>query len=88
MDKISIEQVEELYEFLQGELPIGISCKPPHLSQRKAFTIIWFFQERLRIIPDIFERCVHCGEIFDSSKEGGQYNKRNYCDYCIVKIKK
>ena len=87
MKKISIEQVEELYQFLQGEIPKGIICKSPHLSQRKAFTIIWFLQEHLRIIPDVFERCVRCGELFDSSREGGQRNKRIYCDYCIVKIK-
>lgn len=77
---VAIEQVEEFYRFLQGKTPKGISCKAPQLSERMAFSIIWFLQERMRIIPDVFERCSTCGEIFDSGREGGRRRDRNYCD--------
>jgi len=83
-EAISLEQVEELYRFLQGEVPDGIYyCKAPRLSERKAFTVIWFLQERLRIIPDQYERCCSCGTLYDTRCSGGVRRERYYCDSCF-----
>ena len=67
LSEITQEKIEELYRFLQGELPKGIHIKhPPKLSSRKAFRVIWFLQEVTGVLPDRYERCKTCGDIFDS----------------------
>lgn len=87
MDKITIEQIDELYEFLQGKCPEGIHVKhPPRLTQNKAFKIIWFLQEHLGVLPDNFERCCSCGDLYDVCREGGYYRDRPYCDPCYDRI--
>lgn len=79
IDEIPIEKVEELYEFLQGEVPEPISMKkPPHLSEQMAFKIIWFLQERMHILPDHIERCKTCGRLYDTYNEGNEL----HCDHC------
>jgi hypothetical protein len=85
----TLEQVREFYEFLQGECPEGVHVKhPPRLSERKAFDVIWFLQERLRVLPDHFERCCRCGELFDTNSEGGYYRDGPYCESCYDRIVK
>ena len=65
------EKVNELYQFLMGKsLPDGVECKMPKLKPQMAFTVIWFLQEHLHILPDTIERCRNCGELFDSDSEG------------------
>ena len=84
VQEIRLEHVQELYEFLQGKLPDCISMKPrPKLSQRRAFQVIWFLQERLGLIPDNYDRCVGCGVIYDSNSEGDRINYKNYCGDCL-----
>ena len=82
-EDVTLEQTEELYRFLQGELPGGVYCKAPRLSERQAFRVIWFIQERLRIIPDSYERCCHCGTLSDTQCSGGTRRDRYYCDECL-----
>jgi len=81
-EEITLEQVEEFYRFLQGKLPAEMimACRPK-LSERKAFKIIWYLQEHLRIIPDKFERC-SCGVLFDMGREGHLKQGKMYCDRC------
>jgi hypothetical protein len=82
IDTITLEQVDELYQFLQGTVPDGIYIKhPPRLSKRMAFKIIYFLQEQTGVIPDHYEKCATCGDLFDSDNEGGCYRGRDYCDY-------
>ena len=71
--EITIEQVRELYAMLTGgELPDGWRMpEQPQLTPRAAFAVIWFLQERLRILPDHYERCKNCDEVFDTDY-GGQ----------------
>jgi len=84
MDKITLEQVIEFYEFLQGTVPKSIHMKkPPKLSQKQAFNVIWYLQEHLRILPDRYERCVRCGNLYDADEEGGVRRNRCYCGYCL-----
>ncbi len=78
--EITIEDIEKLYYFLQGELPKDITMtNRPKLSERKAFKIIWFLQEEMNLLPDKFERCCRCGRIYDSWKEGHHKNGSFYC---------
>lgn len=70
---MKIEQVNELYEFLQAknkEIGTLTFKSVPKLSSRKAFSVIYFLQEHMHLIPDTFERCATCGDLYDSSNEG------------------
>lgn len=71
--EITLEQVEEFFDFLRGELPDGMSLVKkniPKLRDDQAFAIIWYIQERLRIIPDNFELCHDCKQIYDADYGG------------------
>lgn len=82
-----IEKVKELYNFLRGGQPEGMvfskTCKPK-LSSKKAFAIIYYLQEHLRIIPDHFEVCWKCGDIYDTEGEGIHWKSKDrfYCGCC------
>ena len=82
---VTIERVEELFSFLQGNAVEGITCKSmPRLSIRKAFSVIYFLQEHMSLLPDHFEICVTCGALFDCEREGRFVERtgRHYCDGC------
>lgn len=79
--------VDEFYRFLQGGCPNGMEIgthSQPRLSQKKAFTIIWYLQEHLRVLPDHIERCDTCGELYDSHSAGIYWESRGkfFCDGC------
>ena len=83
-----LEQVEMLYEFLQGRPPAGVSTvarEQPKLSPRQAFAVIWFLQEKLGLLPDTIERCCSCNELFDTDSSGWYVERlyRHYCDDCL-----
>ena len=65
------DKIDELYKFLKGEeLPEGMRCKMPKLSPDMAFTVIWFLQEHLGVLPDNIEQCRGCKALFDTDSEG------------------
>lgn len=79
--------VDEFYKFLQGEVPQGITMdNPPKLSEKQAFSVIWFLQEAFPVIPDHIERCDVCGYIYDSHSGGWSTEHanvkghHNFCD--------
>lgn len=82
-----IEWIEEFYDFLQGEIPQGIHLRrghKPKMSQKKAFSIIYYLQEHFPLLPDTFERCDNCGGLFDVNS-GGLYwesKGKHFCDAC------
>ena len=81
LSEITQDQIEQFYEFLQGEVPQGLNMKrPPHLSGQMAFRIIYYLQEIMGILPDKFERCKTCGNIFNTETEGNP--ETLHCDYC------
>lgn len=81
---VSLEQTQEFYRFLQGHPPKGMTVpNKPRLSEREAFSIIWYLQEHLRIIPPNYERCDSCGILYDSNKEGGWVRDKAHCDGCL-----
>lgn len=72
LDKIELEKVQAFYRWLQGgEPPERMSFKKqPHLTADEAFSVIYYLQEELEILPDNIEKCRECGELFDSCNEG------------------
>ena len=84
--EITGEQVEELFEYLtEGKLPEGVKAQHPRLSKPKAFSVIWYLQEVLEILPDHIDQCCHCKGVFNSEREGhvDEKTSRQYCDKCL-----
>jgi len=70
-DEITLEQVEELYRFLQGECPEDFFIKSmPNLTPDQAFAVIYYLREGMRLIPDKYEKCRECDDLYDSRDEG------------------
>jgi hypothetical protein len=87
--KPTLEQVDALYQFLTGRIPVGSGIEmgrggQPKLTPRKAFAVIWFLQEHLHILPDCYEACTCCGNLFDSDCAGHlcEQTGKSYCDNC------
>jgi hypothetical protein len=83
---MKLEEAREFYAFLQGgPVPKGFTlCGRPRLSRSAAFSVIYVLQEKHHLIPDTFEQCVTCHELFDSA-ESGDYDEKtgkHYCDTC------
>ncbi len=71
--EISLDEVKKLYGFLQGETPEGFYIKAmPKLTPDQAFSVIYYLQEGMRILPDTYEKCriEGCNELYDSDNEG------------------
>lgn len=77
VEDIGIEKVNEFYEWLQGKnCPENIHFEEKlNLTEEQAFSVIYFLQEYLGILPDNYERCRECGCIFDSYEEGTSVNE-------------
>lgn len=71
-DNELFDKTEHLYDMLQGkDLPEGyLMADQPNLTAEQAFSVIWFLQEHLGIIPQSFEKCDNCGALFDSNCAG------------------
>jgi hypothetical protein len=67
-----VEWTDKLYQFLVKEVK---------LREKKAFSIIYFLQEYLPVIPDHIERCDVCGSLFDSYAVGhlSDLTGKHYC---------
>lgn len=82
IDEISLEDVDKFYRYLQGEVPPELSIKNPvKLSPQKAFKVIYYLQEIMYLLPDRYERCITCNELFDADNEGSSKGGM-HCDYC------
>lgn len=68
----TLEQVQEFHNWLQGKsCPECLHSKAqPHLTEDESFSVIYFLQEILEILPDKYEKCRECHCIFDSENEG------------------
>jgi len=87
MQEITIEQINEFYEFLQGECPEKLCFKrghQPKLNDKKSFAIIYYLQEYFKIFSDTIEKCDNCKELFDTRNEGLYWESKgkNYCGGC------
>jgi len=83
-----LEKIDEFYKFLTGEVvPKNIHLSKhatPKMTEKKAFAVIWFLQEHLRILPENIEKCSECGDLYDSNCEGVYWEKKgkNFCGAC------
>lgn len=83
MEKITIDQVNQFFEYLQGEIPEGfVGVKSPKLSPQQAFDVIYILQENLHLLPDHYELCCQCHQLYDSWREGRIIRGRFYCGCC------
>ena len=71
-DKPTLAQVQEFFDMMTGQsLPDGVTmANQPMLSSKQAFSVIWFLQEYLRILPDNIEMCFNCGCLYDTNHDG------------------
>lgn len=71
-EEITTEQIQELMKFLTNEgLPEGmVLAHRPKLKTKTAFSVVWFLQEHLMVLPSKFDMCDSCNEIYDSYCEG------------------
>lgn len=83
MKKITLEAVTEFMEMLTGErLPEGMTMTDqPKMSVQSAFSVVWYLQEHLRIIPDNYQLCVTCGELYDSHCDGHTIDSDDSYDF-------
>lgn len=86
----SFEETLELYKWLQGEKMEGYEINnQPKLNKEQAFAVIYMLQEAYGFIPDTFEKCDVCGELFDSDIEGEIISDKDSnktiicCDGCL-----
>ncbi len=55
--------------------------KAKGLSNKKAFSIIYYLQEHLPVFPDHIELCSNCGKLYDSYSQGhhSEMTGKFYC---------
>lgn len=98
LSKMEIKTVQKFYEWLQGgENPESIDFKTkPKLTAEEAFSVIYYLQEELCILPDCYEQCRECKCLYDSYEEGvsicedstiiddegNEINRNLYCESC------
>jgi len=64
-------KLDVFYKYLKGEeLPEGVECTIPNLKPNVAFSVIWFLQEIMHVLPENIEQCDGCNELFDTEREG------------------
>lgn len=82
---VTLDRAQELYDFLQGADIAGIRpAGRPRLSRAAAYAVIYVLQEHMNLLPDHFEKCCRCGEMYDDH-HGGKYAEktgRHYCNDC------
>lgn len=88
-ERDALEMTEELFAFLQGDVPetIHLGCdKVPKLSADQAWSVIWYLGNLYWKVTDYIERCDVCGTLYDSNREGAclDYGHAPYhfCEGC------
>ncbi len=74
MTEPTLEQIQEFFDVLTtGEPPEDWRLSNLlKLTPRQAFTVVYLMQEQLGIVPDHYELCSVCDELFDTHY-GEQY---------------
>ena len=88
-EKSDLERTQELFDFLQGNVPEGcrIDCgHVPKLTAEQAWTVVWHLGNQYWQVPDDINRCCVCGDLYDSRGDGAclDYGKPPYffCGAC------
>ncbi len=62
---------EDLFAFLQGEIPAGCHyIDVPQLTAAQAWTVIHHLGNLYWQVTDFIHRCDVCGDLYDSDREG------------------
>jgi len=71
-DEITLEQVQQFMSLLTGDwLPDHWTFdNVPKITRREAFVVIYFLQEYLPVLPNHYEQCSVCEEMYDSEYDG------------------
>lgn len=81
---VTLEEAQELVDFLQGTCPKDMTIiNMPNLSVRQAFSVLYYIQEKLELIPDTYELCDGCLELYDSDAEGDCIGDEHFCYSCL-----
>lgn len=83
LEQISQDKIESFFNWLQGKsFPNDMHFEHKlNLSAAEAFSVIYYLQEELVVLPDKYEMCGECKVIFDSENEGTNIEK----DSTIIK---
>ena len=84
-NKVTLDQVEDLVKMLIGhDVEDVYLAHQPQLTRRQAFSVVYYLQEILCIIPDHYEMCGECDGIFDDRYGGGtrQGDNAQLCESC------
>lgn len=70
--EITLEQVEQFMNLLTGTwLPENWTPdNVPKMTPREAFTVVYYMQEFLHVLPDHYEQCNICSEMYDTEWGG------------------
>lgn len=84
LSEVTINELQEFFEFLQGDISSNEARKitfisPPKVSKETAISIIYYLQEVMGIVPDTYESCKKCSDFYDSGNEGCL---AMYCEGC------
>lgn len=70
-NQTNLEKTQELYDFLQGNIPENIRTdNPPTLTAEQAWTVIWFLGNQYWQVPDCIEKCDVCDSLYHTWEEG------------------
>lgn len=71
-DKLNTDILNRFIEYLQGEyIPPDWNIKDrPNLNLKQAWDVVYMLQEWIKLIPDNFELCSECEQIFDIDDNG------------------
>jgi len=82
--KVPFEPTEKFFKFLKNKIK---------LNNKKAFKVIYYLQEYFKwddengtnygLLPDTFEQCQKCKDIYDSSFDGCE---AMLCEDCYIKM--
>ena len=85
-----LKRTQELYDFLQGEMPEGTHVAKKHrpkLTADQAWTVVWYLGNQYWKVTDRVEKCCVCGDLYHTWQEGGclDYGKAPYhfCGSCM-----
>lgn len=68
---IDLEKTQELFDFLQGNIPENIKTDhPPTLTAEQAWTVICFLGNQCWQVTDRVERCDVCEDLYHTWQEG------------------
>ena len=85
-----LERTEELFQFLQGNVPEGYTIRRGHLPKLtadQAWTVVWYLGNQYWQVTDRVDRCDVCGALYHSWQEGHclDYGRKPYhfCESCM-----